>query len=189
MSLARYTTKVTSLEQLPAGSLSNSQRSDYAHASYFVELPGNVPLTSVFAPIFWAHHAKMLKKYDLIRLRCEEAGYDFQVSVEEVRIGGLRVLPWPRQPKADGDIASVAASSIEAKQYGDDLTPRIEYRKATKWRVIGHDNNEHSAGYENKRAAAVAMIRYMVDLGFTPEKVNAHMHKLGIGALMDDEAA
>ena len=175
------------MEQLPAGALSNSSRSEYVHTSYFVELPGNVSIANVFSPIFWAHHARFLKKYDVIRLRCEEGGYDFMISVEEVRIGGVRVLPWPRLPKAEN--VQAVATSIQAKDFNGELAPRIEYRKATKWRVIGVDNNEHSAGYEGKKQAAVAMIKYMGDLGFAPEAVHEHMHKLGIASLMDDLAA
>lgn len=174
------------MDQLPASYISNAARADYAYATWFVELPADVKVGELFRPNFWAHHTKLLQKHHLVRVRSENGSFDFMLSVMEVRQGGIRMDVWPRIP-AQSDVETT--STVAPVEKSGKLCPRIEYQKATKWRVIGHDNNEHSAGYGTKEAAATALMKYMADLGFTPETVNEHFHNLGLASLMDDKAA
>lgn len=171
------------MDQLPASYLDNTARSDYAYTSYFVELPGNVQFGHVFAPRFWSHVARRLKKNDLIRLRANDDSFDFMVAVVEVKpSGGVLVEAWPKIPRAASEAEAVGVQPFEKN---GQWHPRIDYQKATKWRVIGLDNNEYAAGFADKRAAATAMIKYMAEMGMTPETTVEHLATLGLSALMD----
>lgn len=175
------TPAVARVEHLPGGAISNRSRAEYAYSTWFVPLPAAVTLADCFRPNFWAHHLKMFRKHDMLRIRAEDGSFDFMATITEIRTGGMRIEPWPKMSAAD---AEMAPSGVQAVKMSGGWAPRIEYRKATNWRVIGHDGNEHSGGHETKEAAAHVMIRYMADLGFTPEQVNEHMHVLGLSSLM-----
>ena len=176
---------VSRMEHLPAGAISNRSRAEYAFSTWFVPLPAGVTLGDCFRPNFWSHHLKMFRRHDMMRLRAEDGSFDFMATIVDIRVGGMRIESWPKLPDAQ---AEMIPSGVQAVKMSGGWAPRIEYRKATNWRVIGHDGNEHSGGHESKEAAASVLIRYMADLGFTPSQVNEHMHVIGYGALIDKAA-
>lgn len=174
------------MEHLPGGAISNRSRAEYAYSTWFVPLPAGATLADCFRPNFWSHHIKQFKRNDMLRIRAEDGSFDFMATVADVRIGGMRIETWPKM--AD-ETAEVESSGVNAVEKSGGWCPRIEYRKATNWRVIGHDGNEHSAGHDSKEVAAQILMRYMADLGFSPAQVNEHMRvNLQLGSLMDKAA-
>lgn len=174
------------MDQLPGGYLTNASRADYASTAWFVHLPAGVKLGDLFNPRFWAHHTRILKKHDLLRVRAEDGSFDFELTVVELRQGGVLMEAWPKMPAA---IEIAEATEVAPVQIADgSYCPRIEYKKVTKWRVIGQDNNESMAGIETKPAAVAALIKYMADIGYSNNAIEAHLETLGLTELVDKAA-
>ncbi len=147
-----------SVKQLSAGHLRNL--ADYDFSRYFVHLPPDYEYEDIFRPVFWAHFPR-LKKYDVIRVIAHDWSWDVTVTVLAKTPGGANVQLTPVIPERPGQMA---VEYVPRKADGR-LAIRVEYRKATNWRVIALDGSEHSNGYETEAAAQKAMAEYVHALG------------------------
>lgn len=143
---------------LPAGAMRNLAEYDYS--TYCVQLPPGIAYQDIFRPVFWAHHPR-LKKFDCIRLIAHDWSFDVTVTVVAKTVGGANVQLTPLLPAEPGEIERKEVPRLRNGK----LAVRVEYQKATNWRVIGLDGSEHSRNHESKGAAEAAMMEYVHALG------------------------
>lgn len=151
-------------KHLPAGALRQTQ--DYHHARYFVAFPEDHAFADLFSPTYWGNH-RNLKANDLVRVRAVDGAFDVQLNVVATAQGGVVMELWPKMPAA-ADLME-PAPVIAKREINGRPVPRVDHTKATKWRVIGLDGNEHSRGYDTKAAAESAMTAYMKSIGLDVE--------------------
>jgi len=158
--------------QLPAGLMRNL--AEYEYSNYFVQLPPGYVYEDIFRPVFWAHHQR-LKRFDCIRVVAHDWSWDVTVTVTAKTKGGANVQLTPLLPAAPGDIETQFVEKLKTGKWA----VRVEYLKATKWRVIALDQSEHSRDYETKAEAEQVMHQYVRDLGMTfPPEFYASEHEL-----------
>lgn len=151
-------------KHLPAPHL--RQTADFHNQRWFVELPDGHTFDDLFQPLYWAHH-KRLNQYDLVRVRAQDGRFDVMLTVVTRAQGGVVMEVWPKMP----DQASIEraveskAEAVEPRTVNGKPVPRVDHTKATKWRLIGLDGQEHSSNYETRAAAVSAMTAYMASLG------------------------
>lgn len=152
--------------QLPAGHMRTL--AEYQFARYFVELPPGIAYADLFNPGFWAHHQR-LKKFDVIRVVAHDWSFDVELTVTAKTKGGASVQLFPFVPADSGDVEVRYVPKLKNGK----LAIRVEYQKATKWRIIALDGSEHSREYETEGLAIGAMHNYVRELGlqFPPEGV------------------
>lgn len=143
---------------LPAGAMRNLAEYDYS--TYCVQLPPGIEYQDIFRPVFWAHHPR-LKKFDCVRLIAHDWSYDVTVTVVAKTVGGANVQLTPLLPADPGEIERKEVHRLRNGK----LAIRVEYQKATNWRVIGLDGSEQSRNHESKGAAEAAMTEYVHALG------------------------
>jgi hypothetical protein len=150
--------------QLPAGYLRSL--ADYEYSRYFVQLPPGYGYEDMFQPVFWAHHQR-LKKFDIIRVVAHDWSFDVEITVTAKTKGGANVQLHPLLPADPGEIAVHYVKKLKNGK----MAVRVEYLKATKWRVIALDQSEHSRDYETEAEATGAMHQYLKELGmaFPPD--------------------
>ncbi len=159
-------------KKLPASALAHTY--DQYHRIWFVQLGPGYTFEDLFSPGFWSHHRK-LAKGDLVRVRAHDGSFDCNVSVLATPQGGAVVDVWPRYP-AGTDLAAAKAAAVTAAEARPKVVPimsngkvavRVEFREATKWRVIALDGSELSNGHETQQAAEEARDKYLKELGMT----------------------
>lgn len=144
------------------------KRIDIAHNTYTIHLPPEYTLEDALNPVFWAHivpPSGVLRKLDLIRIVAHDFSYDITVTVVALLKGGAHVQISPRIPSLPE-----AGSKTEIPYIRGKLAVRVEYTKATNWRVIGLDQSEFASGFETKEAAEAAMKGYMAELNLVLPK-------------------
>lgn len=125
----------------------------------------------LFKPQWWVHHAAKLNIGDLVRIRAADGSFDVAVTVTAKVPGGLKVELWPNIPSAGGDLAAQAQAGkavadasrkvgIKRKVAGKPV-PRVEFQKASGWRVLGHDGNEVSRNHRSEAEAEDALAAYL----------------------------
>jgi len=158
---------------LPAGFLRNL--ADYDFSTYFVQLPPGYRYEDLFRPAFWAHHQK-LKKFDVIRVVAHDWSFDVTLTVTAKTKGGANVQLTPLLPAAPGEIEVQYVPRLKNGK----MAVRVEYLKATKWRVIALDGSEYSRDWETEAEARGSMMQYIKELGleFPPEPTDAELDLL-----------
>src|SRR5262245_2819610 len=151
------------------------QQSDYHYTTYCIgagkaaPLPEGTTLADLFRPQFWGNHHKTLNVGDLVRVRANDGAFDIMLTVIAKDVGGVVMDIWPKFPNAaDLEMAAglqaVAADVrpvlVPATVHGKPV-PRVDFTKATGWRVIALDGNVHSEGYPSQAAAHKAMTDYL----------------------------
>lgn len=159
--------------QLPAGYLRNLE--DYEFSRYFVQLPPGYSYDQIFNPAFWAHHQR-LKKFDIIRIVAHDWSFDVTITVTAKTRGGANVQLTPLVP---AEVDEIEVKYVPKLRNGK-FAIRVDYQKATKWRVIALDGSEHSRDYETQGDAEMAMHAYVRELGmlFPPEGDDAELERL-----------
>jgi len=135
-------------------------------------LPDGATLADVLRPDFWKHHHTVLKVGDLIRIRANDGAFDMMLTVIAKGQGAVTMDVWPKFPDAAdlqraADVAAVAVkarSVLVARSVHGKMVPRVEFTRATNWRVIALDGNEHSSGYRTQAEAHMVMKDYLVKL-------------------------
>lgn len=157
-------------KKLPADALARTY--EQYHRIWYVKLPPGYVFDDLFSPGFWSHHSR-LAVGDLIRIKAFDGSFDFNVSVLAKPQGGAVVDVWPRYP-AGTDLAAARDATARAAEARPKVVPimsngkvavRVEYREATKWRVIALDGSELSHGHETEAAAEEARDKYLKELG------------------------
>lgn len=157
-------------KKLPASALAHTY--DQYHRIWFVQLGPGYTFEDLFSPGFWSHHRR-LAKGDLVRVRAHDGSFDLNVAVLATPQGGAVVDVWPRYPggtdlSAARDATAMAAESrpkVVPIMSNGKVAVRVEYREATKWRVIALDGSELSHGHETEAAAEEARDKYLKELG------------------------
>jgi hypothetical protein len=144
--------------QLPASFLRNLEA--YDASRYLVQLPPGYVYEDIFRAVFWAHHAK-LRKFDIIRVIAHDWSFDVNVTVIAKTKGGANVQLTPLLPPHPGEIERKAVPKLKNGK----MAIRVEYLKATNWRIIALDQSEHSRDYPTKGEAEKAMADYVAELG------------------------
>jgi len=167
------------IKYIPAKAM--NETADYVFTRYCVEIPPNITLEDLFRPVVWSHFSvgNKLKKYDIVRCIAENGGYDIDLTVREVEVGGVHMIPRPHVGgKAGADamsqVTKVAEKTIPTVVPLDrDGKPvvRVEFLPATKWRVIGHEGGEVSRGHKTEADAIKEMNRYLKSAGLVMPKM------------------
>lgn len=139
------------------------------------DLPEGTSIADLFRPQFWANHAKTLRRGDLVRVRAKDDTFDLWLTVVGVEPGAIIMDFFPKFPDAGQLLAAselsktIAAVRTELvpRTIAGKPVPRVEHAKATGWRIIGLDGNEHSRDYQSETAANHAMNVYLRKAGFT----------------------
>jgi hypothetical protein len=143
------------------------QTADFHYRTYFVELPDGFAYADLFVPTFWGHHKRLVQN-DIVRVRAQDGSFDVMLTVVTRAQGGIVMETWPKFPSADQTAALAAGSDQDTdapRIVNGKPVPRVDHTRATKWRVIGLDNQPHSEGYPTKGEAEKAMVAYMKSLG------------------------
>lgn len=156
-------------KKLPASALAHTY--DHYHRIWFVQLPPGYVFEDLFSPGFWSHHRKLVKA-DIVRVRAHDGSFDFNVSVLATPQGGAVVDVWPRYPtgtdinaaRAAIDAGAAARPKVVPIMSNGKVAVRVEFRDATKWRVIALDGSELSNGHETQADAEAARDKYLVEL-------------------------
>ena len=145
---------------------------EYDTRRFFVQLDAEVDYATVINdPMFWRHHAQKMHMGELIRVRAVDGTWDVQLVVDAVLQGGLKVSEWPKWPpqvEAREEAPAPATIVDPPKAKDADPLPRVEFTKATGWRVVGYDSNEVSRDHKTKADAEKAMKNYTAALNRAP---------------------
>lgn len=146
---------------LPAGALNST--ADFVHQRFAVRLPPGFTYGDIFNPVFWSHYARPggLKEMDVIRVVAHDWSWDVMVTVRAMTRGGANVQLHPVIPE-NPDERSI---QVVHRLRNGKLAVRVEFQKATKWRLIGLDGHEVSRDHETKETAEAAMADYVHALG------------------------
>lgn len=161
------------LKSLPATESHFKRTADSAYTTRFVSAPLEAEYSDIFRPEFWCHVANHLALGDLIRVRREDNAWDFMVSVIGKSHAAVTVDVWPKFPKeiaradheAMAHVAQTARRVMTTSLVHGKPVPRVDHTRATKWRIIGLDGNEHSSGYPTKAVAEQKMKDYLTAMG------------------------
>lgn len=157
-------------KKLPASALAHTY--DQYHRIWFVQLQPGYEFGDLFSPGFWSHHRK-LKAADLIRVRAHDGSFDCYVTVLVAPQGGAVVDVWPRYPGGTDAAAALTAAKAAAEarpkivpiMSNGKVAVRVEFRDATKYRVIALDGSTLSEGHETEAEAETARDKYLKELG------------------------
>lgn len=139
------------------------KRDEIARNSYTVILPPGITYDQIFQPIFWAHCARTLRKYDLITVVAFDGEFDVTLRVIGLPKGasGANVQLSPRVPAG----VPVVAAQVVPRVAGGKFAVRVDWTKTTNFRVIALDGSTYADGFETKEAAESVMAKYMHELG------------------------
>lgn len=170
---------------MPSGAFRATQ--DFSISSYFEVLPPGIHFEDLFQPQFWFHHQERFRKFDEVRVRSSDGSFDVRLTVAKVVPGGVRMEYLGG--RAPAGLESFKEIEDAAKSLSQDLRlapmdkqgapiPRTEYLDATKWRVIGVDNNEVRRGFESKAEAQAYLASYLDDLNMRlPSDEEGEQHR------------
>lgn len=161
------------LKSLPAADTHFKRTHDSAYTTRCALCPLEAEYSDIFRPEFWRHVANYLALGELIRVRREDGAWDFMVVVIGKSQAAVTVDVWPRFPKeiaradheAMAHVAQTARRVMTQSLVHGKPVPRVDHTKATKWRIIGLDGNEHSSGHPTKAVAEQKMKEYLVAMG------------------------
>lgn len=168
-----------SIKPLPANLFNEPEH--YKFTRRFAVLPSTTKFEDLFHPTFWAHYANKWEKYDIVRVVAEDEGFDLDLMVANVAVGGITMKVRPFFGNEAGDAAVTAAAKVAEegrltvvpKDKGGKLKVYVEHLAATDWRVVGL-NGEVSRGHKSKGEAEKAMHKYLKANGLTlPEEKDA----------------
>lgn len=170
------------INPLPAHALSSPAEFWYSTYSIGVgpsnkvtHCPPGTEIDDLFRPQFWVHHAKRFKTGDLVRVRSIDGAWDVMLTVVTVASGAVVMEPWPKLP-AGLDMAQFAHNADLARRtlvqttVAGKVVPRVEFTKATGWRVIDLAGTEHSRNHQSEFDASAALRLYVNKLGFSDLK-------------------
>lgn len=161
------------LKALIPNDMTFKRTADSAYTTRFVLAPLETDYSDIFRPEFWSHTANHLSLGDLIRVRREDNAWDFMISVIGKSHAAVVVDVWPKFPKeisradheAMAHVAQTARRVMTTTLVHGKPVPRVDHTRATKWRIIGLDGNEHSSGHPTKAVAEQKMKEYLVAMG------------------------
>ena len=141
---------------------------------YFAKLDPSITFGDLFVPQFWAHHQR-IPLHAMVRCVAEDGSFDVMLTVESKPKGGLMMAMWPKYPGQ----TEPAEASI-ARKLAMDSAPRIvpfdragkpkvkvEFTKATGWRLLGIDGHEVQRNFINETAARDGMSKYLAELNLS----------------------
>lgn len=153
-------------KHLPAQAI--RQTAEFHYQTYVVDIPEGHAFSDLFVPTYWGHH-KRLNPRDMVRAVALDGSFDVMLTVTTRGQGGVVMALWPKMPAADRIEAAPEHDMDGPRMVNGKPVPRVDHTKATKWRVIGLDNQEHSSGYATKAEAEAAMRGYMRSIGLELE--------------------
>lgn len=145
-----------------------NELADYKRQSWFEVLPPGITFEDLFDPKLWGNFTGKLKKYDIVRVCAEDGSFDVELTVRAIDVGGIHMQVFPHFRGKSGEAALEAASAaqeesaIKVVPIARDGLPvvRVEYKNATKWRLLGL-NGEVERNFESEGDALKAMAVYL----------------------------
>ncbi len=166
------------IKYVPARAL--NETADYIYTRFCVEVPPDMVLEDLFTPIAWAHVRNRLQKHDIVRCIAEDGSFDVDLTVREIEVGGVHMVPRPHigglsGGKALDKLSKIASSSTPNKVPLDSEgrpVVKVQFLPATKWRVIGMSGHEVSRGHKSEAEAVQAMHKYLASAGLEMPKLS-----------------
>lgn len=145
---------------------------DFQRRSFDIHLPPDVTYADLLVPSFWAHHARKLSKFDIVRVIAHDHSFDLDLTVVTSLPGGLVMKPRPLFFDATAMAALEASglateSRLTAVPLDRDGTPiaRVDFTPATKWRVINISGGEVKRDMATEAEAQLVFAKYLTETG------------------------
>lgn len=139
----------------------------FKYQSYHTRLQPDTPFEVLFDPVFWAHSRERLEVDDVIRVKAYDNSFDVFLTVLKKLDGGvqMRFLYGYLGPNADPNMIPDAAEERCVPLDAEGMpVVRVNFVPATKWRVIGIDNQEIIRNLETEDEAVAYRDKYLADL-------------------------
>jgi hypothetical protein len=140
---------------------------------YFAKIEDpSITFGDLFVPQFWSHHQR-IPLHSLIRVVAQD--FDVMLTVEAQPKGGLVMAMWPKYPGQAEPPEAVIARKL-AMDSAPRVVPfdragkpkvRVDFTKATGWRVLGIDGHEVQRNFINETAARDHMSKYLAELNLS----------------------
>lgn len=155
------------MRKLPPTSL---RKHEYECMTWSVTLPYGVAFERALDPAFWCHHAGTIKRGDEVVVRAQDFSFRALLVVMDVAVDFVRM----RVHSFSGDAVQAAATDIAIAEqaaasaaHGDKQTayPCVDFKTATKWRVLGFEGNTVKQGLATKADAERELESYVKRAG------------------------
>lgn len=159
-------------KHLPAHLIRQANVGGINHSFHFIELPPGYDFGDLFVAQFWGHYHNKLKEHDLIRVKAANGTFDVMLAIDSLPKGGIVMSLWPKYPgDAEPEVAKIARRQASASRprtvpldrSGDPMV-KVEWTRASGWRVRGIDGHEVSRQHINEQNARDAMEKYLAEL-------------------------
>ena len=116
-----------------------AHREDFQNARYRVMLPPGVSYDDLFAPRTWVECRGSLHPYDIVRVIAHDDSFDVELTVVQLSLAGAVMRLRHKMPGDDASPRRMAPAPLGKD--GRSIV-RLQFTPATKWRLIGLDNQE-----------------------------------------------
>lgn len=146
------------------------QFAEYAHRTHYFNIPPGVTVDDLLRADFWAFHANEFQRRDTIEAVAEDGSFDVLLRVEDVGVNAATVyiLRETKNPEAVARSEREAQARADAQTTGkavDKKYPCVDYKKATRWRVLGHVGETIKDGFATQAEAQAVLDDYVKRFG------------------------